>query len=118
MHSSSTSKRESDHIPRSLTPPQSSVDIHSTQTASAPTILVTPIINNDKCRYVYAIFARMTNIFSSPKKSIPININSSLTTINLHINNLEDDENCVRMLVDIGATMNNGSIEYHMWAMY
>lgn len=41
-------KRKSDPFPRALTSPQSSVDIHSTQTVSTPTTIVPHITNNDK----------------------------------------------------------------------
>ena len=47
-HIPSTRKRKNDPIPRSLTPHQSSVDIHSTKTASVPTRIVPHITNNDK----------------------------------------------------------------------
>ena len=44
-----------------------------------------------------------------------IGINDSLFSDNLHIGNRENDENCIRMIVDTGATMNTGSLEYHIW---
>ena len=59
----------------------------------------------------------MTNISSYPKKLIPISINNSLPSANLHIGNLEDEENCIRILVDTRATMNTGSLEYQLWEM-
>lgn len=48
---------------------------------------------------------------------MPISINNSLTSVNLHIGNPEDDESHIRMLVDTGVAMNTGSIEYHLWVM-
>ena len=46
-----------------------------------------------------------------------ISINNSLPSINLHIDNPEDDENHIRILGDTGAVMNTGSLEYHLWVM-
>ena len=79
-----------DHIPRLLTPPQSSFDIHSTQTASKSSSIVPHSTNVDKRPRFYAIFARMTNISYFPR---------------------------IRMFVDTGAVMNTGSLEYHLWVM-
>ena len=59
----------------------------------------------------------MTNIFSSSKKPIHISINNSLPSINLHNGNSEDDENRMSMLVDTGAAMNTGSLNYHLLVM-
>ena len=100
---------KSDPIPRSLTPPQSNFDIHSTRTASASSSIVPYRTNVDKCPNIYAIFARMTNISSSPKKSMPISINNSLSSINLHIGNPDGDENRIRMHFNTGAVMNTGN---------
>ena len=52
----------------------------------------------------------MTNISSSSKKPILLSINNSLPSANLHIGNLEDDENR-------GAAIGTRSLEYRMWVM-
>ena len=54
---------------------------------------------------------------SNPKKPTPIGINSSLPSINLMLGILEDEENKMRMLVDIGAVINIGNFDFHMWVM-
>ena len=46
-----------------------------------------------------------------------IGINDSLSSDNLHIGNRENDENCIRMIVDTGAAMNTGGLEYYLWVM-
>ena len=48
---------------------------------------------------------------------MPISIHNYLPSVNLHSDNLEDDENRIRILVDTEATMNTGSLEYHLWVM-
>ena len=63
-------KRE--YISRSLPPPQSNVDMHSTQTAVVSTTIVPHNINIDKCPRFYAIFVHMTNISSSHKKPMSV----------------------------------------------
>lgn len=67
--------------------------------------------------HVIRVFFRMTNISSSLKKNMPISINSSLPSINLYIGIPEDNEIHIRMLVDIGAIMNTGSLKYYLWVM-
>ena len=49
---------------------------------------------------------------------MPISIHNSLPFINLHIDIPEDDENGIRVLVDIGTTMNTRSLEFCLWVMY
>ena len=49
---------------------------------------------------------------------MPIIINDSLLSVNLHIGNPEDDENHIRILTDTGATMNTRSLEYNLWILY
>ena len=56
----------------------------------------------------------MTNISSPPKKPMPISINNSILSINLRIGNPEDDETRIRILVDTGATINTGNLQYHL----
>ena len=77
VHIPAIRKRKSDTIPRSLTSPSSNIDIHSTQTASASTSIVPHSVNIDKHPHLYAIFSRMTNISSYPKKPMPIINNNS-----------------------------------------
>ena len=48
---------------------------------------------------------------------MPISIHNYLPSVNLHSDNPEDDENRIRILVDIEATMNTGSLEYYQWVM-
>ena len=109
-HSPSIRKKKSDYIPPSLFPPQLNVNIHSIQTAPASTIIVSHNKNIDKRLRFHAMFTRMTNISSSPKKPIPISINNSISSVKLHIGNPEDDENRIRMCVDTGAARNNRSL--------
>ena len=73
--------------------------------------------NDDKRPRLYTIYARITNIFSSPKKPMSISINNSLRCVNLHIGNSEDNENRIRMLVYTRAVINSGSLEYHLRVM-
>ena len=58
------------------------------------------------------------NISHATKKPIPISINNSLLSVNLHLGLIEDDENKMRMLVETGVAMNLGNIAYHLWVMY
>ena len=60
----------------------------------------------------------MANISSPPKKPMSISIKNYLPSINLHIGNLEDDENRIQIRVDAGAAMNTRSLEYHLWVIY
>ena len=46
-----------------------------------------------------------------------IPINNSLPSICLHIGSVEDEENEMRMLLDIGGATNSGSLTYHLWVM-
>ena len=48
---------------------------------------------------------------------MPIDINSSLLSVNLHLGIPEDDENRMQMLVDTGADMDTGNLKYYMWVM-
>ena len=48
---------------------------------------------------------------------MPIDINSSLLSMNLHLGIPEDDENRMRMLVDTGADMDTDNLKYYMWVM-
>lgn len=48
----------------------------------------------------------MTNISSFPKEPILISINNSILSVNLRIGNPENDENCIRILVNTGAGIN------------
>ena len=73
--------------------------------------------NYDKRPRFHTIFARMTNISSSPKKPMHISINNSLPYVNLHLGNPEDDDNRMRIIVDTEAVMNTGSLDYHLWIM-
>ena len=48
---------------------------------------------------------------------MPIQINNYLPSIYLHLGLIEDEENKMRMLLDTGATMNSGNLNYHLWVM-
>ena len=48
---------------------------------------------------------------------MPIGINNSLPSVSLILGSREDDENKMRMLVDTGAAMNTGDIDFHLWVM-
>ena len=71
----------------------------------------------EKRQRFYAIFNRVTNISSFPKKPLLISINNSFLSINLHIRNPENDKKRNRVLVEIGAAMNNGKLQHHMRVM-
>ena len=111
-------KKKSDPILCSRTPPQSNIDIYSTHTVSASTRIVTHSTNVDKRPHFYVIISRMTNISSYPKNPMPISINNSLSSINLHIDNPEYIKNRIRILIDTGAAMNTGSLECHLWVIF
>ena len=49
------------------------------------------------------------------QKPMPILINNYLPSINLHLGMVEDDENCMRMLLNTGAAMNIRNISYYLW---
>ena len=116
-HIPSTRERKCDPIPRLPTPPESNFDIHSKLIDSASSRNVLHHPNNDKRPRFQTIFARMTSISSTPKKPIHISFNNSLQSTNLHIGNLEDDKNRMRILVNTEAAMNTGSLDYHRWVM-
>ena len=65
----------------------------------------------------YAIFVYVNNVLSNPKKPMPIGINNALPSVSLILGSREDDENKMRMLVDTGAAMNTGDIDFHLWVM-
>ena len=46
-----------------------------------------------------------------------IGINNSLPSVSLHLGIPEDDENLMRMLIDTGAAMNTGNLQYYIWVM-
>ena len=48
---------------------------------------------------------------------MPISINNSLPSVNLHLGLIEDEENKMRMLVNTGAAMNSGNLAYYLWVM-
>ena len=60
----------------------------------------------------------MTKISSSPKKLIYISIKNYFPSIDLHTDNLENDKNRIPMLANIGATLNIGNLQYHLWVKY
>ena len=65
----------------------------------------------------YAIFVYVNNVLSNPKKPMPIGINNSLPSVSLILGSREEEENKMRMLVDTGAAMNTGNIDFHLWVM-
>ena len=48
---------------------------------------------------------------------MPIGINNSLPSVSLILGSSEEEENTMRMLVDTGAAMNTGNIDFHLWVM-
>ena len=48
---------------------------------------------------------------------MPIGINNYPPSVSLILGIREDEENKMRMLVDTGAAMNTGNIDFHMWVM-
>ena len=46
-----------------------------------------------------------------------ISINNSLPSVHLNIGLLVNEQNKIRMLVDTGAAMNAGNLDYHKWVM-
>ena len=45
---------------------------------------------------------------------MPIPINNFLPSVHLHLASVEDEENKMRMLLDTRASMNVGSLAYHL----
>ena len=62
-------------------------------------------------------FAYVSNVSSSSQNPIPININNSLLSINFYLEGKKDDDNRMRILFDIGAAMNTGYLNYHLWVV-
>ena len=60
---------------------------------------------------------RKDRTFALISHAMHITINCSLQSVNLQYGILEDDENGIRMLVDIGAVMNTDNQPYHLWIM-
>ena len=48
---------------------------------------------------------------------MPISVNNSLPSVSLIIGIHEDEESKMRMLVDTGAAMNTGNLQYHLCIM-
>ena len=48
---------------------------------------------------------------------MPISIRNSFPSISLHISIPDNNENHIRILVDTGATMNKGNLDYHLWVV-
>ena len=90
--------------------------IHSDQNLKRPANTTQTSQPISKARW-FAIFVRVTNISSSPKKPMSISINNSLPSVCLHLGIPEDDENRIQMLVDTGDAMNTGDLNYHLWVM-
>ena len=64
------------------------------------------------------MFARVTNISSLLKTSMPISINNYLISVNLYIGDSEDDTNRIQILVDTRDTMNTENLQYHLLVMF
>ena len=90
--------------------PTSKINILSTQTDP-------PFQSSIKKPRFSAIFACVNNLTSFSQKLMPIQINNYLPSIYLHLGLIEDEENKMRMLLDTGATMNSGNLNYHLWVM-
>ena len=73
--------------------------------------------NSDKRPRYFPISVIVSNINFSNKKPMPISINNSLPSVQLHVGTIASNENKLRMLVDTGATMNTGNKDYHQWVM-
>ena len=68
--------------------------------------------------HFFTLFARISNISASKKKPMPISINNSLPSVSILLGLTREADNGVRMLVDTGASMNSGYLDYHLWVMY
>ena len=83
---------------------------------SSPTVSFS---NNHVSRrpHFFAIFACVSNISSSLRNPMSITINNYLISIHFPLGGKIDDDNRVRMLVNTGATMNSGHLNYHLWVI-
>ena len=59
-------------------------------------------------------FAGVSNISSSPQKTMLIILNNSLISINFHLGLKLEVEDDMRSLVNTGATVNTGNKDYHV----
>ena len=76
-----------------------------------------PPQQSEKRQPFYTIFTDINNISHSQYKSIHISINSSLPSVNLHLGIIEDDDNCMKILLDTGASMNTCNLSCHILVM-
>ena len=63
------------------------------------------------------ILTHVNNISSSNEKSMPIVINNSLPSINLHLGMVKDDKNHIRMIIDTGVAINTVKVFYCLWVI-
>ena len=90
--------------------PTSNINVLSTQTNPPSQSFI-------KKPRSFAIYACANNFTSSFQKLMPIQINIFFPSMCLHLGLIEDDENKMRMLLDIGSAMNSGNLDYHLWVM-
>ena len=48
---------------------------------------------------------------------MPISINNSLPSFNLHLSTVDDAKNYIRILLNTGGAMNICNFSYHLWIM-
>ena len=65
----------------------------------------------------FTLFARISNLSASKQKPMPISINNSLPSVSILLGLTMEADNGMRMLVDTGAAMNSGHLDYHLWVM-
>ena len=65
----------------------------------------------------FTLFARISNLSASKQKSMPISINNSLPSVNILLGLTMEPNNGMRMLVDTGAAINSGHLDYHLWVV-
>ena len=71
----------------------------------------------DKRPRFFPISITVSNINFSNKKLMPLSINNSSPSVQLHVGTTADDGNKERVLVDKGAAMNTGNTNYHQGVM-
>ena len=67
--------------------------------------------------HVFLLYLLASLIFRLLKKTMPISINNSLPSLSFLLGLTMEADNGMRMLVDTGAAMNSGYLDYHLWVM-
>ena len=75
---------------------------------------VTSFANSAKRAHFMTIFASVSHISSSNRKTIPISISNSLPSISFQLGLKINEDNRMRMLVDTETAMNSGNKDCHL----